>query len=167
MHVDGSGGAKVWALSKFEIVALRCIVDFKLPVVLLGSRSSEPFLPERSSDVLDFRGRTTLPESAAILKGASIFLGNDSSLLHMASAVGVPKLVGLCFGQYYGRFVPYPPLANRNYRFLFPPAIRNRETQPQTLWEEYSDGRHEDIQLIEPELVIQVISELLKGSAHG
>ena len=40
--------------------------------------------------VIDLVGRTTLPELAAILERAALFVGVDSAPMHMAAALGVP-----------------------------------------------------------------------------
>jgi ADP-heptose:LPS heptosyltransferase len=46
---------------------------------------------------VDLVGRLSLPEVAAVLRRAALYLGNDSGLMHLAGAAGAP-VVGL-FGQ--------------------------------------------------------------------
>ncbi len=41
---------------------------------------------------IDLVGKLTLPEAAACLRGAKIFIGNDSGLMHLAAAAGTPTL---------------------------------------------------------------------------
>ncbi len=41
---------------------------------------------------IDLVGRLTLPEAAACLAGAALFVGNDSGLMHLAAAAGAPTL---------------------------------------------------------------------------
>ncbi|WP_298110850.1 glycosyltransferase family 9 protein [Bradyrhizobium sp.] len=41
---------------------------------------------------IDLAGRLSLPEAAACLKRASLFIGNDSGLMHLAAAAGAPTL---------------------------------------------------------------------------
>ncbi len=41
---------------------------------------------------IDLRGRLTLAEAAACLACAALFVGNDSGLMHLAAATGVPTL---------------------------------------------------------------------------
>jgi ADP-heptose:LPS heptosyltransferase len=48
-------------------------------------------------DAVDLVGTLALPEVAAVLRRAALFLGNDSGLMHLAAAAGAP-VVGL-FGQ--------------------------------------------------------------------
>ncbi len=58
---------------------------------------------------LDLTGRLTLPEAAACLRRASLFVGNDSGLMHLAAAAGAPTL-GL-FGR--SRASEYAPAGPR------------------------------------------------------
>lgn len=41
---------------------------------------------------IDLAGSLSLPEAAACLKRASLFIGNDSGLMHLAAAAGAPTL---------------------------------------------------------------------------
>ncbi|MCR9128676.1 MAG: glycosyltransferase family 9 protein [Alphaproteobacteria bacterium] len=45
-----------------------------------------------STDVIDLAGQLTIAETGACLAQARIFVGNDSGLMHMAAAAGVPTL---------------------------------------------------------------------------
>ena len=43
-------------------------------------------------DAVNLTGNLTLPEAAACLRRAKIFIGNDSGLMHLAAAAGTPTL---------------------------------------------------------------------------
>lgn len=58
--------------------------------------------------VLNWTKRTTLTELAAVLAGAELVIGNESSAVHIAAAVGT-RSVCLLGGGHFGRFVPYAP----------------------------------------------------------
>ena len=60
--------------------------------------------------VIDLVGRTDLPTAGAALERAALFLGNDSGLMHMAAAVGVPTL-GLFGPTSDRRYAPWGPRA--------------------------------------------------------
>lgn len=45
-----------------------------------------------ATQCLDLVGQTDLPVAAAALKRCAFFVGNDSGLMHMAAAVGIPTL---------------------------------------------------------------------------
>lgn len=66
-----------------------------------------PKLPWRN-----FVGKTTLAQMLHILNRAKLFVGNDSSAVHMAAAIGTPA-VCIMGGGHFGRFFPYGNL-NRN-----------------------------------------------------
>ncbi len=51
-------------------------------------------------EAIDLCGRLTLPQAAACLMRAALFVGNDSGLMHLAAAAGTPTL---------GLFGPTPP----------------------------------------------------------
>ncbi|MDE2007594.1 MAG: glycosyltransferase family 9 protein [Rhodospirillales bacterium] len=67
-----------------------------IPVVLGGPGEQEralaapllALLPE----AIDLCGRLTLPEAAACLTRARLFIGNDSGLMHLAAAAGAPTI---------------------------------------------------------------------------
>ena len=56
-------------------------------------------------------GKTTLPELMSVIRGARLLISNDTSAIHIASAVEVQ---GICIvgGGHYGRFLPYPQEAS-------------------------------------------------------
>jgi ADP-heptose:LPS heptosyltransferase len=51
-------------------------------------------------------GRTSIPELASVIAGANLLLGNETSAVHLATAVATPS-VCLLGGGHYGRFLPY------------------------------------------------------------
>ena len=61
---------------------------------------------ECSAPILNWAGRTDLPQLAAILATSQFLLANDTSATHIAAACGVPT-VCLLGGGHYGRFMPY------------------------------------------------------------
>ena len=48
--------------------------------------------PAGGAGVVDLVGRTTLVEAAVLLRGADVFVGNDSGLMHLAAALGTPTV---------------------------------------------------------------------------
>ena len=95
------GPAKRWPVRHFAELAQR----LTLPVVLLGSgkeaelceaiaaqANAEPSqeLPENRCQSL--AGRTTLMEAFAVIAGAKNVVSNDTGLMHVAAALGVPQV---------------------------------------------------------------------------
>jgi heptosyltransferase II len=95
------GPAKRWPISHFADLAQR----LTLPVVLLGSGkeaelceaiaaqangSTTPSLSTNRSQSL--AGRTSLMEAFAVIAGAKNMVSNDTGLMHVAAALGVPQV---------------------------------------------------------------------------
>jgi ADP-heptose:LPS heptosyltransferase/glycosyltransferase involved in cell wall biosynthesis len=59
----------------------------------------------------DLAGRTTLRQTAALIRRCRAYVGADSAGAHMACAVGAPNVVVLG-GGHFGRFFPYSPLTS-------------------------------------------------------
>ena len=59
---------------------------------------------------VDLVGRLSLPEAAALLARASLYIGNDSGLMHLAAAAGAPTL-GLFGPTNAEEYAPSGPLA--------------------------------------------------------
>jgi ADP-heptose:LPS heptosyltransferase len=98
--------AKVWPGDRFVAVARALIEEggalAGARVAVLGGpgaserEMAEPILRALPGAV-DIVGALTLPEAAAVLRRAALYVGNDSGLMHLAAAAGTP-VVGL-FGQ--------------------------------------------------------------------
>lgn len=89
---------KVWPADRFAALfaALRESLDDPVAVVLAGPgdaehRMAEPLLAVLP-EAIDLTGRLSLPEAAAVLRRAALFVGNDSGLMHLAAAAGAPTL---------------------------------------------------------------------------
>ena len=78
--------------------------------------------PAQAADLV---GRLALPEAAAVVARAALFVGNDSGLMHLAAAVGTPTL-GL-FGP--SRVEEYAPAGRRASPVVAPssPALGSIE----------------------------------------
>ena len=56
--------------------------------------------------LLNLTGKTTLRELAATIASCNLFIGMDTSGLHMAIALNVPS-IGIAGGAHFGRFIPW------------------------------------------------------------
>jgi ADP-heptose:LPS heptosyltransferase len=89
---------KVWPPERFAAFFHRMAGPDMRAVVLGGPGDAEramaaPLLAALP-DAIDLVGRLSLPEVAACLERATLFIGNDSGLMHLAAAAGTPT-VGL------------------------------------------------------------------------
>ncbi len=90
------GPAKRWPARHFAALAQQ----LAWPVVLLGSAKEAALCDEiaqavnaaRPGQCLDFSGRTTLDQALACIAGAKAMVSNDSGLMHVAAAFGVPQV---------------------------------------------------------------------------
>ncbi|GEM_PF-6723870 len=84
-------------------------------VVALGAEKDREFAdlqlaPLREGGI-NACGRTSLFQAAALIKQAALAAGCDTSLAHIACAVGTPNVV-VAGGGHPGRFLPYSPLTS-------------------------------------------------------
>ena len=93
--------------------ALREISGFDF--LIFGAEADEPLanklinqLPGR---VFNLCGRSSLRETAALLRRCRLYVGAESSGAHLACAMGVPNVV-LLGGGHFGRFMPYSRLTS-------------------------------------------------------
>ncbi|TWJ18862.1 glycosyltransferase [Geobacter argillaceus] len=71
--------------------------------------SAEELCKNFSGRAYNLAGKTTLLQLAAIMKRARLYVGLDTSGVHIACAVGLPNVV-ILGGGHFGRFLPYSPL---------------------------------------------------------
>lgn len=86
---------KIWPLTRFRDLAEKLQNDFDAIVLLGGPNDAErcDFLSRTLPlETLNLAGKTNLLQAAAVLARMQIFVGNDSGLGHIASAVGTPTL---------------------------------------------------------------------------
>ncbi len=92
---------KVWPAERFAEMALRLTApDGALAgagIAILGGpgdqeRSMATPVLTALPQALDLVGKLDLPEVAAVLARAAMFIGNDSGLMHLAAAAGAPTL---------------------------------------------------------------------------
>jgi heptosyltransferase-2 len=90
------GPAKRWPAAHFAALAARLDV----PVVLLGSGKESALCDEITAPVnagapgrcLNLAGKTTLPQALSLIAGSRSVVSNDSGLMHVAAALGVPQV---------------------------------------------------------------------------
>ncbi|CAN5537784.1 lipopolysaccharide heptosyltransferase II [soil metagenome] len=107
------GPAKRWPATHFAELAAR----LALPVVLLGSGKEAALCDEIAAPVnhqqagkcLNLAGKTSLPQALALIAASRSTVSNDSGLMHVAAALGVPQVA------IFGSSSPLhtPPLSDR------------------------------------------------------
>ena len=122
--IGGTHGHKKLSCTQISDVLLK----LNLPVILLGGPedkklSSEVLKNIRSNIVYDFCGKTSLEESAHLIKESKLVLTNDTGMMHIASAFNSPIISFWgCTKPSLG-FSPYMPnKASKN--IITPVSIR-------------------------------------------
>jgi heptosyltransferase III len=96
VHPGSGGERKNWPVEKFSAVA-RWVLDELAAQLLVIQGEADEHVVERLTESLDPRPFTIasglkLVEVAAVLERCTLFLGNDSGITHLASAVGTPAV---------------------------------------------------------------------------
>ncbi|MDH3198107.1 MAG: glycosyltransferase family 9 protein [Candidatus Krumholzibacteria bacterium] len=104
--------SKRWPAERFRALVVRLAHEHGLRVLLLGDgrdRGAASGIAEALDErCVDVTGRASIVESAALLERCVGFVGNDSGLMHLAEAVGVP--VTALFGPTVSTFGYFPSL---------------------------------------------------------
>jgi len=90
------GAAKKWFPDRFAAVADRLADEFGVRVVLFGSaadrESTMTVCSHARHRMTDLAGETTLREAVALISRCRLFISNDSGLMHVAGALGIPTV---------------------------------------------------------------------------
>lgn len=88
---------KEWPLERFALLA-KLLVDSGIYVYFVGTKNDRTRFRDfeeifEYNNVVDLFGKTTLMESAALISKCSLFIGQDSSMGHVASAFRTPTIL--------------------------------------------------------------------------
>lgn len=102
---------KDWPMKSYIELLHYISNEVKLKALLLGNLKQKKRIDaiikfQKQNLVFNLAGIFTIVESAAIVQRSSIFIGNDSALLHIAKAVKVPT-IGIIGGGSFDIFHPY------------------------------------------------------------
>ena len=89
--------------------------SYGLAVIGLGSSDDSKIniqnLNATGVRTINLSGKTTLRQTAAIMKRCRLAVGAETGLAHMACAMGTPNVI-ILGGGHFGRFMPYSPLTS-------------------------------------------------------
>ncbi len=114
----GSGihqaGFKRWPMERYTQLADKLIADLGASVIIFGGTEemelAEEIKGRMRSAPLIMTGQSTLGETATLIERCSLFISNDSGLLHVACAVNTPS-IGIFGPTNPKRTGPYPDLS--------------------------------------------------------
>jgi len=97
IHPGAKEPTRRWPATSYAELAERILKQGGTRIIVLGEAAEraaygEAFASFDPSRLVDCIGRTSLLEAAALIGSAGLFIGNDSSLLHVAIALRTPSL---------------------------------------------------------------------------
>ncbi|MFC2061474.1 lipopolysaccharide heptosyltransferase II [Elusimicrobiota bacterium] len=96
----GGNTLKRWPAGKYAEVANMLIKKFDSQVIIFGGPEEKylgSIMAEKMvREPLDMTGKLSIKETAALIKRCSLFISNDSGLMHIAASFGIP--VAAVFG---------------------------------------------------------------------
>lgn len=106
--------AKRWPLERYRELVGRLVRDLHAQVLLIGGRDDwelneqlQSGLEVPEGSMRNLAGETSFGQTAAQIEACDLFIGNDSSPMHLAAAVGTPVIA--IFGPTSPReYGPYP-----------------------------------------------------------
>jgi len=100
MHIFAGWQPKEWPQERFAELAKYLLEKYQLRTVIIGTEKESARIDNSDLNregVINLAGQTSLAETAAIIKKARVFIGNDSGPMHIAAAVQAPVVA--LFGQ--------------------------------------------------------------------
>jgi ADP-heptose:LPS heptosyltransferase len=171
IHPGGEGvsGLKRWPTACFAALADQLIERHDVHIALLGGHDDQELNREviaqarRHERILNLAGQTGLLASAALIAQSKLFIGNDSSPLHIATAVGTP-VVGIYGPTNLYNYRPYLPLEERGHTWqvVTPPDYQASSffLGGQPFWRKHDD-RSGRIGSITTEAVLAAAEEIM------
>lgn len=155
-----------WRAKRWSGFATLCdgLVAAGHRIVLLGDARDREFTAPIAATLgnacIDAAGQATLIETAALVAQCESFVGNDSGLMHLAEAVGVPVVT--LFGptvRELGYAPSLPESITIERRLACRPCSRNGATP-------CPKGSYECLEAIRPEDVLRIVTEPRTGARH-
>jgi len=139
LGIGANSEHKIWPTKNFVAIAKSLSSQYK-KIILLGDNRdairAQEFLKQYNINVINLCGQLSLIESAAFLEKSTVYIGNDSGLGHISSALERPTLI--VFG------------AEDTYRY-HPWGVNSHWVQNQ----------EKDINFIKPELVLKKLKQII------
>ncbi len=102
--------SKKWDAARFQEIGKRIHAELGLLPVVMGGpedREQAQALVQAWGHGAIAAGELSVRESAALMEHAKFYLGNDTGVMHLASAVGIPCINLFSALDWPGRWLPY------------------------------------------------------------
>ncbi len=101
---------KCWHISNWNRLIEELVRRCGVRVIIFGKSSNDPYTREAIAGIsrlaISAVDKCSIKETMALIKRCRLFLSSDTSLLHLASTLGVP-CIGLFAATPVGRYYPY------------------------------------------------------------
>ena len=120
IHLGASSYQRAWGIEKFAEIADYIFTRTNIVCCICGSKEEkiyyEKFIKNltHNSNIIDYTGKTSITEFIELIRGAKFVIGNDTSTVHIATAVKTPSICILGPWE-FGRYLPYPKEISKNY----------------------------------------------------
>ncbi len=120
--VPGAGTQnKIWALQKWVEIVNRFISETEYDLVLLGGKNDAAYCEKINSQfdtarIKNYTAQFSLTEISEIIRRATMYVGSDTGMVHIAAATGTPT-VCIMGGGHFGRFFPYGDYAKNRIAY--------------------------------------------------
>ncbi len=157
VHMAASWENRTWSTQNWLDLLGQLLKTYNKKIVIVGSRNDR-FPDLNNTNIINQVGRLSLDETATWIAQSALFIGTDSSLLHIAQALNVPS-IGLytCAKAEYratGALPIVPDIDCYGCLHDIPPPVT------------YCGCRRGDfkcLELITPEMVMEKVKEVLNG----
>ncbi len=85
-----------WGTDNYSALASKLMKNYDLKIALVGTSDqygAGQKIALNEKRIVNLCGKTEIKQAASILSGALLFIGNDSGLAHLASAVNIPLII--------------------------------------------------------------------------
>ncbi|MCP4706831.1 MAG: lipopolysaccharide heptosyltransferase II [candidate division Zixibacteria bacterium] len=85
-----------WGTDNYSTLAHKIVQNYDFKIILVGTSDqyeTAQKIVKNEQKILNLCGQTNIEQAASVLAGAKLFIGNDSGLAHLASAVDIPLLI--------------------------------------------------------------------------
>jgi len=158
IHPSKSNASRCWPRESWITICKEILIKHKIQVVSIGTSADWQF----GGSVVDASNKLTLQESCALIGGASLFIGMDSGMLHVAETTRTP-----CIGIFTS-VDPAKRLSKRrngDITIHISPNIPCKycvERQPTPLTHcPPCSNNYECVKAIKPEHIMKVVDEIL------
>lgn len=90
------GSAKEWFPERYGALADRIARNLGSPILIFGSKGDKGVASQVCQNarvpLIDLTGMTTLGQAIALISRCRLFITNDSGLMHVAAALGIPVI---------------------------------------------------------------------------